>query len=94
MEIELGTRLRAYRVNCCGLDQATVAERSGISVRTLRNLEMGNGSSLHTLICVLRTLGLEDCLDTIAPTGVHPLVRTRHKRPRQRVSKLRRTLED
>ncbi|WP_115228917.1 helix-turn-helix domain-containing protein [Iodobacter fluviatilis] len=34
-----------------------VAERAGISLRTLRNIESGNGSSLNTLIRVLRVLG-------------------------------------
>ncbi|WP_207916815.1 helix-turn-helix transcriptional regulator [Iodobacter fluviatilis] len=38
-------------------EQKLVAERAGISLRTLRNIESGNGSSLNTLIRVLRVLG-------------------------------------
>lgn len=95
MEAELGDRLKKYRVNFCRLDQATVAARSGVSVRALRNLETGNGSSLRTLIAVLRTLGRETWLDTIAPMPtINPLMLTRQAQPRQRASKPRRKAED
>ncbi|WP_375542465.1 helix-turn-helix domain-containing protein [Paraburkholderia sp. CNPSo 3272] len=66
MEYLVGERLKRLRVNR-NLDQVTVSKRAGISVRALRNLECGNGSSLHTLIVVLRVLGRETWLDTIAP---------------------------
>lgn len=90
MEAELGARLKDYRVNFRRLDQVTVAERSGISVRALRNLETGNGSSLRTLIAVLRTLGRETWLETIAPAAtINPLMLTRQAQPRQRASKPR-----
>lgn len=90
MEAELGDQLKRYRVNFCRLDQATVAARSGISVRALRNLETGNGSSLRTLISVIRTLGRETWLDTIAPVPtINPLMLTRQAQPRQRASKPR-----
>jgi len=95
MEAELGERLKVYRVNFCRLDQATVAARSGVSVRALRNLETGNGSSLRTLISVLRTLGRETWLDTIAPMAtINPLMLTRKAQPRQRASKPRRKTLD
>jgi len=58
IETELGERLKYLRVHR-NLDQVTLAARAGISVRTLRNLESGSGSSLRTLIQVLRTLGRE-----------------------------------
>lgn len=90
MEAQLGARLKAYRVNIRRLDQVTVAERSSISVRALRNLETGNGSSLRTLLSVLRTLGRESWLETIAPvTTINPLMLTRQAEPRQRASKPR-----
>ncbi|WP_287183835.1 helix-turn-helix transcriptional regulator [Paraburkholderia sp.] len=89
LEAEVGDHLKTLRVHK-NLDQATVAARAGISVRSLRNLESGNGSSLHTLILVLRALGRETWLDTIAPVPtINPEMLTRTSAPRQRASKPR-----
>ncbi|MPW23259.1 helix-turn-helix domain-containing protein [Paraburkholderia sp. CNPSo 3157] len=89
MEAEVGNNLKTHRVHK-NLDQATVAARAGISVRSLRNLENGNGSSLRTLILVLRALGRETWLDTIAPVPtINPTMLTRTAAPRQRASKPR-----
>ncbi|SPK75935.1 protein of unknown function (plasmid) [Cupriavidus taiwanensis] len=89
IEIELGDHLRTLRIHR-NLDQATLSERAGISVRTLRNLEAGNGSSLRTLIQVLRALGRESWLETIAPVPtINPLMLTRQPKPRRRASKPR-----
>ena len=87
MEVELGERLKTLRIHR-NLDQRTLAERAGISVRTLRNLEAGCGSSLRTLILVVRVLGRESWFDTIAPIpSINPLMLTRTASPRQRASK-------
>ncbi len=84
IEAELGERLKKLRVHR-NLDQTTLAARAGISVRTLRNLESGSGSSLHTLIQVIRSLGREQWFETIAPVPtVNPLMLTRTAAPRQR----------
>lgn len=81
MESELGENLRRLRLNK-NLDQKTVAERSGISVRALRNLEGGQGSTVKTLIVVLRTLGREEWLQTVAPVAtINPLILTRAAHP-------------
>ncbi|PAJ93681.1 helix-turn-helix domain-containing protein [Burkholderia ubonensis] len=89
-EVELGESLRTLRLHR-NLDQATLAARAGISVRSLRNLESGNGSSLHTLIEVVRTLGRESWLELIAPVPtVNPLMMARNATTRQRASKPRR----
>ncbi|MGR0115931.1 helix-turn-helix domain-containing protein [Ralstonia pseudosolanacearum] len=89
IEAELGECLKKLRVHR-NLDQATLAARAGISVRTLRNLEGGSGSSLHTLIQVARALGREQWFETIAPVPtINPLMLTRTAAPRQRASKPR-----
>lgn len=89
MEAELGEKLRRFRLNK-NLDQKTLAERSGISVRALRNLEGGQGSTVKTLISVLRTLGREEWLQTVAPVPtINPLTLTRVAEPRQRASRSR-----
>ena len=89
MEAALGERLKALRLNR-NLDQKTLAERGGISVRALRNLEGGEGSTLHTLVSVLRALGREEWLETIAPVAtINPLALTSKALGRQRASKPR-----
>ncbi|SKC93236.1 helix-turn-helix domain-containing protein [Paraburkholderia hospita] len=89
LEAEVGRHLKTLRVHK-NLDQATVAARAGISVRSLRNLESGSGSSMRTLILVLRALGRETWLDTIAPVPtINPSMLTRMATPRQRASKPR-----
>lgn len=90
MEADLGERLKTLRIHR-NLEQTTVAERACISVRTLRNLETGNGSSLRTLVEVLRALGREQWLETIAPVPtINPVMLTREAKARQRASKPRR----
>ncbi|WP_224012299.1 helix-turn-helix domain-containing protein [Paraburkholderia tropica] len=84
---DIGQKVKTLRVHK-NLDQATVAARAGISVRSVRNLENGDGSSLHTLILVLRVLGRETWFDTIAPVPtINPIMMTRKAAPRQRASK-------
>ncbi|MEI7298211.1 helix-turn-helix transcriptional regulator [Paraburkholderia tropica] len=86
---DVGRKLKTLRVHK-NLDQATVAARGGISVRSLRNVESGDGSSLHTLILILRVLGREAWLDTIAPVPtINPVMMTRDAVPRRRASKPR-----
>lgn len=68
MELELGQqvkRLRLFR----DIKQTKLAEMTGVSVKTLRNLESGSGSSIKTLVCVARALGREDWLQGLAAVG-------------------------
>lgn len=91
IEVELGASLRTLRLHR-NIDQKTLAERAGISVRALKNLEGGLGSSLKSLIGVLRALGREDWLKTIAPVAsINPLAMSRDATPRQRASRPRAT---
>lgn len=86
LEAQLGTGLRRLRLDR-NLEQATLAERAGISVRSLQRLELGHGSTTHTLISVLRALGREDWLNTTAPVPtINPLTMPRTAKPRQRAA--------
>jgi transcriptional regulator with XRE-family HTH domain len=89
MEAGLGDRLRAQRLSS-NLDQKTLAERAGVSLRALRNLEGGQGSTVKTLVSVLRALGRQDWLQAIAPMAtINPLMLTPQAQPRQRASRPR-----
>lgn len=90
-ELALGGRLKHLRLNR-NLDQKTLAERAGVSVRALRNLENGQGSTVHSLLRVVRALGREEWLQSIAPVAtINPLTLIRGAEQRQRASRLRNT---
>lgn len=87
---QLGQRLRALRLQR-NIDQKSLAERAGISLRALKNLEGGTGSTLHSLVSVLRALGREEWLAGIAPVAsINPLMLSRQAEPRQRAGRPRR----
>lgn len=84
LESRLGASLRQLRLDR-NLEQATLAERAGIGLRSLQRLELGQGSTTHTLLSVLRALGREDWLNTVAPVAtINPLTMTRAAKPRRR----------
>jgi transcriptional regulator with XRE-family HTH domain len=86
LEAELGTQVRLLRLDR-NLDQATLAERAGVSLSSVRRLELGHGSTTHTLISVLRALGREEWLKTVAPVAtINPLTMPRTAQPRQRAA--------
>ena len=94
-EAHLGEQVRAARI-AADLDQATVAELADLSIGAVKNLEGGKGSSLKTLIRVLRVLDRTDWLDALAPPiTISPMQMLAAKRsapgPRQRVSHRRPT---
>lgn len=72
-EAEIGHQVRVLRTRS-GYTQADLAQRAGVSVGTIRNLESGVGSTLSTLIEVVRALGRTEWLETLAPpVTVSPL---------------------
>lgn len=86
LEAELGANLRALRLDR-DLEQTTLAERAGVSVTALKRLESGRGSTTHTLISILRVLGREDWLKTIAPVAtINPLTMPKSAKPRRRAA--------
>ena len=66
-EPELGKQIRTLRLRQ-DLDQKQMAERAGIALNAVKNLESGKGATLRSLIQVLRILNRTDWLGTLAPT--------------------------
>jgi len=91
-EIMIGEQIRRLRISY-GIDQLQLASAANISVGAVKNLEGGKGSSLKSLIMVLRTLKAEQWLNTLSPeTSVSPMQILRDlklKEPRSRVSRSR-----
>jgi transcriptional regulator with XRE-family HTH domain len=93
-EALVGDQIRRVRI-AKNLDQAGLAELANISIGAVSNLERGKGSSLRTLIAVLRALGRTEWLESLAPTvAVSPmqllLAKQKTPRPRVRASRKRR----
>jgi transcriptional regulator with XRE-family HTH domain len=81
----LGGRIRGIRLNR-NLDQRTTAEKAGISEKALRNLETGRGSTVETLMRVLKALEYLQGIDMLAPEiNVNPLDLLRQSKAPQRV---------
>ena len=89
----LGEQLQSLRI-AKNLDQRTTAEKGGISEKALRNLEAGRGSSVESLLRVLKALDSLEGIEMLAPNpSVNPIAllhstearrRVRHPRVRQR----------
>jgi transcriptional regulator with XRE-family HTH domain len=78
LQAVLGKQLLELRITK-NLDQITTAEKAGISERALRNLEAGRGSSVETLVRVLKALNSLDGLRLLAPKPtVSPMALLRH----------------
>ncbi|VVE85917.1 helix-turn-helix transcriptional regulator [Pandoraea sputorum] len=86
MESDLGDKLKRLRLNK-NLDQQSLAARAGVSVRALRSLESGEGSTIKTLLRVIRALGRESWLRTVAPVPtINPATFTTRAATRMRAS--------
>jgi hypothetical protein len=92
-ETVIGAEVRAGRI-AADLDQAALAKRADVSLGAVRNLEAGSGSTLKTVVRVVRALGRVEWLESLAPPiTISPLdmlsSRRPATRPRQRVSRRR-----
>lgn len=87
LEAALGERVRALRLRQ-NLTQAEVAARAGVARTSVVQLEAGAGSSLQTLIRVLKALGVTDVLGAIAPAPqVSPMALLRAPKVQRRASR-------
>lgn len=94
LEEAVGKDIKALRLQK-NIDRRTLCARAGISEHALRNLEGGKGTTLKTLIRVLKALNREDWLDIIAPrTSINPLHLVREKSQRQRARRKKHAKEE
>lgn len=94
LQTVLGERLRRLRLNR-NLDQRTTAEKAGISEKALRNLEGGHGSTVETLLRVLKALDHLQGIEMLAPeTSVNPLDLLRQTKAPQRVRRASRQTKE
>ncbi len=82
---DLGEKLASQRL-AQNITQEQLAERSGVSLRTLKRLEKGENSSIETLVKVMSGLQLLANLEQLIPAPtVRPMERIQQKgKERQR----------
>ena len=89
-EAELGRQIRALRLRE-NLDQQQLANRAGIALNAVKNLEGGKGATLRSLVQTLRALNREDWIRSLAPpVSISPIQMLKTKAPRQRASRRKR----
>jgi transcriptional regulator with XRE-family HTH domain len=83
----IGRQVRLLRLRQ-NLHQTELAERAGIALNAVKNLERGSGATLASLIGALRVLNRLEWLGTLAPTvSISPIQMLKSKKPRQRASR-------
>lgn len=86
---ELGRHLRELRLRQ-NIDQRQLAERAAVALNVVKRLEGGKGATVTSLIKVLRILGREDWLGTLAPqVSISPLQMLKARPARQRASRVK-----
>lgn len=89
LQATLGERLRLLRLSR-DLSQRDVADKAGLSLRALINLEAGAGSSVVSLMRVLKALDQTAAIDLLAPQPqVSPLALLRKRHEPRRVGRPR-----
>ena len=80
----LGEQIQGLRLSR-NLDQITTAEKAGMSDKALRNLEAGRGSTVESLLRVLKALDSLNGLELLVPKpSVSPLALLRRSGTKRR----------
>jgi transcriptional regulator with XRE-family HTH domain len=85
----LGDRIRKLRLSRNSAQHET-AEKAGISLSALRNLESGRGATTATLLRTLKALDSLDRLESLVPeVKFNPVALLKTRKPQQRVHRPR-----
>ena len=86
-EAELGRQVRTLRLKQ-NIDQRQLADRAGVALNAVKNLETGKGATLRSLVKVLRVLNRAEWLRALAPAvSISPVQMLKAKAPRRRASR-------
>jgi transcriptional regulator with XRE-family HTH domain len=89
LQSALGERIQRLRLSR-NIDQRATADKAGISLRALGNLEAGRGSTVETLLRTLKALDYLEGIEMLAPKiTVDPLALLDNPKPQQRVRRKR-----
>jgi transcriptional regulator with XRE-family HTH domain len=92
--VSLGEQLERNRLSQ-NIPQIELAQNAGISARTLRRLESGEGGSMDSFIRVLMALNIDSNLSVLIPDSkIRPMERTRPaKTERVRASRSKKLMD-
>lgn len=85
---EIGRRLQQYRLQQ-NVTQRALADRAGVSLRTVQNVEAGEDTQLSTMMRLLRALRRLDAIDAflpeprVSPIALHESGGRRRRRARK-----------
>lgn len=83
----ISSRLKQYRINF-PLTQNELAEKSGVSLRSIQNFESGKDIQFGNLIKLLNALDLGENLEMLIPDVlIRPSAYLQEEQPRKRCSK-------
>lgn len=86
---EMGNRIKQRRIDL-SMTQKELAEQTGISSRTITNIEQGENASFENIISLMKAFKNIDNLDALIPeTKMNPLSLLELGRPRKRASKIK-----
>ena len=81
-EAVIGAEVRAARIARPTSTRSELAARADISLGAVKNLEAGKGSTLKTLVRVVRALGRTEWLESLTPPiTVSPMAMLSSRRP-------------
>lgn len=91
---EIGERLKKTRIDLLKT-QEDIALQTGVSLRTIRNMEAGKDVSFSTIIKVMRALRIIQSLDVAIPEpGIRPSEIIKLGKQRERVRKTIKSSKD
>ena len=90
LEVAFGSSIQRLR-HARGLSQRELADRANVSLSALKNLEHARGSSLTTVVQIVRALGRSEWLDSLAPveSSFSPMAALRQASARERPRRVR-----
>ncbi len=89
LQTVMGERLRSLRLSR-NLAQSELANKAGLSLRALHNLEAGAGSTIESLVRVLKALNAANAIELLAPQPqVSPLMLLKQGHQPRRAGRVR-----
>lgn len=69
IQLEIGRRIRIRRIDL-GLSQYDLAVKTGLSLRSISNIENGKETSFKSIVMILRVLNLVSNIDFLIPEPI------------------------
>ena len=87
IRIEISERIKQYRISA-DMTQTMLAEKSGVSIKTISRFESGEEISLTNFIKILKALELDNNLELLVPDHTtRPSFYVGNRQERKRASK-------